>query len=74
MYVLLYVDACNQPCFVQGTIAEINAHIHKAWVDNEIEQDDWDFHGRYNLLCIEDGRLTTVNDWVMTRAPQFTVN
>ena len=74
MYVLLYTNSSNQPCFVQGTLAEINDHIHQAWIDEEIYQDQWGFSSGFNLLCIEDGRLTPVNHWEMIKIPQFTVN
>lgn len=73
MYVLLYTDASNQPCFVQGTLAEINAHVHKAWVDDVIDHHEWEFSSGFVMLCIEDGRLTQVNHWEMTYIPQFTV-
>ena len=74
MYVLLYVNTDSQPCYVQGTLEEINAHVHKAWVAGDIDREDWDFSAPFDLLCIEDGALTTVNHWEMTNIPQFMVN
>ena len=73
MYVLLYTNSSNQPCFVQGTIEEINAHVHKAWVNGDIDPDDWEFSSPFEMLCIEDDRLTPVNSWEMKNIPQFTV-
>jgi hypothetical protein len=76
MYVLLYTDSARQPCFVQGTIAEINAHIAQECADDNLGADPHDFldSSDYNLLCIEDGRLTPINAWFVSYAPQFTVN
>jgi hypothetical protein len=73
MYVLIYTDSSNQPRYVQGTLAEINAHVHQEWVNGDIDQDEWDYVPPFEMLCIEDGRLTQVNSWEMTRVPQFTV-
>jgi hypothetical protein len=73
MYVLLYVNTDSQPCYVQGTMAEINAHVHQAWINGDIDPDDWEFSSPFEMLCIEDGRLTPVNHWEMTRVPQFIV-
>ena len=75
MYILLYTDSVRQPCFVQGTIAEINAHIAQECADDNLGADPHDYFDSsdYKLLCIEDGRLTQVNHWNMARVPQFTV-
>lgn len=74
MYVLLYTNSSNQPCFVQGTMTEINAWIHRAWLDEDIDRDDWSYSSPFNLLCIEDGALTTVNHWEMSSIPQLMVS
>ena len=74
MYVLIYTNSSNQPCFIQGTLAEINAEVHMAWVNGDIDQEDWDFSSPFELLCIEDDRLTPVNSWEMRSVPQFVVN
>ena len=74
MYVLIYTNAEGHPCYTQGTMEEINAHVHQAWISGEINADDWQFSGPFEFLCIEDGKLTPVNSWEMTNIPQFWVN
>ena len=74
MYVLLYTNADNYPCYVQGTMEEINAHIRKAFINEEIDLAYWDGYSPFNLLCIEDGALTSVNSWEMKSIPQVVVN
>lgn len=74
MFVLLYVNTDGQPCFTQGTMAEINAHVRKAFVDGEINHEDWEFSSPFEMLCIEDGALTPVNSWGMRPIPQFEVD
>lgn len=74
MYVLLYVNTDSQPCYVQGTIEEINAHVRSQCGLGYIDREEWEFSSHFDLLCIEDGALTTVNSWEMTNSPQFMVN
>jgi hypothetical protein len=74
MYVLLYTNAEAHPCYVQGTLAEINAHIRSECECGNIDREDWEFSGPFEFLCIEDGKLTPVNSWEMTNIPQFWVN
>jgi len=74
MYVLIYVNIDGKPCYTQGTIEEINADIRNQCALGQIDQEDWDFYGSFDLLCIEDGQLTPVNSWEMTRLPQFWAN
>jgi hypothetical protein len=74
MYVLLYTDTDNNPCYVQGTLAEINAHLHKAFVNEEVDLSLWDSYSPFQLLCIEDGALTPINSWEIKSIPQVVVN
>ena len=73
-YVLLYVDAENKPRFLQGSIATINAELQKQWLNGEIDRDEWDFSNPWELLGIEDGRLTPVERVECTSIPQFEVH
>ena len=74
MYVLLYTDTDNNPCYVQGTLAEINANLHKAFVNEEVDLSLWDGYSPFQLLCIEDGELTPINSWEIKSIPQIVVN
>ena len=74
MYVLLYVNTDSQPCYVQGTMEEINAHVRSQCGLGYIDREDWEFSAPFDLLCIEDGALTPVNSWEMTNIPQFIVH
>ena len=74
MYVLLYVNTDSQPCYVQGTMEEINAHQRSQCGLGYIDREDWAFSTPFDLLCIEDGALTPVNSWEITSIPQFMVN
>lgn len=60
-YVLLIVRDGQQPDFIQGTIDEINEALRRAMDSGSIDTDDWDYYQNWQLLAIEDGRLTTVN-------------
>ncbi len=57
-YVLLVVDADNKPRYLQGTLAEINAELRTLCANDEIDSDNWDFSSPWELLYIEDDRLT----------------
>lgn len=74
MYVLIYTDTDNYPCYVQGTLAEINAHLYKAFVNEEVDLSLWDSYSPFQLLCIEDGALTPINSWEIKSIPQVVVN
>lgn len=73
MYVLLYVDAMNQPRYLQGTLREINRELRKAWEGHEIDQDDLEYHQNWTLLGVEDGRLTPIECCAMKMIPQVEV-
>ena len=72
-YVLLVVDTDHKPRYLQGTIAEINAQLRTMWVNDEIDRDDWDFYSPWELLGIEDDRLTPVERVQCMSIPQFEV-
>ena len=74
MYVLLYTDTDSRPCYVQGTLAEINDHLHNAFENGEVEPSYWDDYSPFQLLCIEDGALTPINSWEIKSIPQVVVN
>ena len=74
MYVLIYVNTDGQPCYFQGTMEEINAHVRIQCGLGNIDREDWQFTTPFDLLCIEDGALTPVTSWEMTNIPQFWVN
>lgn len=71
-YVLLVVDIDNKPCYLQGTIAEINVELRTLWAKDEIDRDNWDFSS-WELLSIEDDRLTPVERVQCISIPQFDV-
>jgi hypothetical protein len=73
-YVLLFVSNDHQPMFLQGSIEEINTQLRELWADDAIDRDDWEFYSSYNLLCIEDNKLETVNSWESVTVPQFVVD
>lgn len=73
MYVLMYVNQDKQPCFIQGSMAEINERLRTLWLNTEINQADWEFYHNYDLLAIEDGRLTSVGNWEQDTIPHFNV-
>lgn len=73
MYVLLYTDTDNNPCYVQGTLAEINTNLHKAFVNGEVDLSLWDSYSPFQLLCIEDDELTPINSWEIKSIPQVVV-
>jgi len=73
MYVLLYVDQDLQPCYIQGTIQEINDKLRTRWINGDIDQEDWDYRVNWQLLGIEDGQLTPMNHVKAHTAPYFEV-
>ena len=73
MYVLLFVDNTNQPRYVQGTLSEINRELRKAWEGGEVDHDEWEYSQNWELIAIEDGRLTPVERSVMNMVPQVEV-
>lgn len=72
-YVLLYVNIDKQPCYTQGSVAEINEQLRTLWLNGDIDRDDWDFCSPWELLGIEDGRLTSMGNVVCTTIPHFEV-
>ena len=74
MYVLIYTNTEGNPCYTQGTMEEINADVRVQCGLGYIDRENWEFTGSFELLCIEDGKLTQVNSWEMTNIPQFCVN
>ena len=73
MYVLLYVDQDNQPCFIQGSMAEINYTLRTRWINGDIDSEDWEFHSNWKLLGIEDGALTPMENVQVNLVPHFEV-
>ena len=72
-YVLLIVRDGQQPDFIQGSIDEINEALRVAMENGSIDTDDWDFYQNWQLLAIEDDRLTNVNRYECRSVPQFSV-
>ena len=73
MCVLLFVDNTNQPRYSHGTLRDINRELRKVWEGDEIDHDDWEYHQNWELIAIEDGRLTPVERSVMNMVPQVEV-
>ena len=73
MYVLIYVDEDMQPCFIQGTMQEINDKLRTRWVNGDIDKDEWEFRSNWQLLGIEDGMLTPMNRVQVNTVPHFEV-
>ena len=73
-YVLLIVRDGQQPDFIQGSIDEINEALRQARDSGSIDTDDWDYYQNWQLLAIEDDRLTTVNCYECRSVPQFSVD
>ena len=59
-YVLLYVDNYQTPCYIQGTMQEINDKLRTRWINGDIDAYEGEF--RSKLLGLEDGLLTPVNN------------
>lgn len=72
-YVLLYVNTDKQPCYIQGSVEEINEQLRAQWLDGNIDRDDWDFCSPWELLGIEGDRLTTLGNVECTTIPHFEV-
>lgn len=74
MYVLLYVNCDKQPCYIQGSIEEINDALRTRWMKGDIDGDYWEFFNNWQLLGIEDGQLTPINTFECGNVPYFEVN
>lgn len=74
MYVLLYVNIDHQPCYIQGSIKEINNALHTIWTNGDIDADDWKMYDNWELLGIEDGALTPMSNVDCNTVPHFEVN
>ena len=67
-YVLMYVDNDGHVAYVQGTVQEINAAMPG------LTDVGFDEYGRdFELLGIEDDRLTPLSNVLLSYATQFTV-
>ena len=67
-YVLMYVDNDGHVAYVQGTVQEINTAMQG------LTDVGFDEYGRdFELLGIEDDRLTPLSNVLLSYAPQFTV-
>jgi len=74
MYVLLYINADGRPEYIQGaSIDEINAQValdsKEGYLENMFDSlgKDW------QLVGIEDNRLTPIANVEMYSVPQFAV-
>ena len=74
MYVLLYKDKDNQPCYIQGSMEHINAAFRNIWTDGDVDREEWAYQEPWQLLGIEDGRLTPMSNVTGNVAPHFEVN
>lgn len=72
-YVLLYVEE-KQPCFIQGTLEEINARLRTLWLNQAVDQEDWEYYQNWALLGLEDGILSPVNVVECNSIPHFEVH
>ena len=73
MYVLLYVDKDMNPCYIQGSMAEINEKLRTRWINGDIDTEEWEWRANWQLLGIEDGRLTRLNHVQVNTVPHFEV-
>lgn len=73
-YVLLYVNQYRKPCYIQGSIEQINAQLHAVWLNGEIDPNDWEYHGSWEMLGIENGELTPMANVELFKVPQFEVH
>ncbi len=73
MYILLFVRDNGCPDYFQGTLAEVNALLKEAWINHEIDPDFWDYHNPWQILTVEDGRLTPINNAMIENLPQIGV-
>lgn len=74
MYVLLYINQDNQPCYIQGSMEHINAAFRNIWTDGDVDREEWAYQEPWQLLVIEDGRLTPMSNVTGNIAPHFEVN
>lgn len=72
-YVLLYVNQDQKPCYIQGTVEQINNKLRTLWLNGDIDPDDWEFHGSWEMLRIENDELTPIEHVEVTNVPQFDV-
>lgn len=72
-YVLLYVNTNKQPCYIQGSVEEINEQLRTRWINGDIDRDDWDFCSPWKLLGIEVRGLTPMSNVECTSIPHFEV-
>ena len=73
-YVLLYVNQYAKPCYIQGTVEQINAKLRSLWLNGDIDSDDWESRGSWEMLGIEDGELTPIVHVEVVNVPQFEVH
>ena len=73
-YVLLYVNQDRKPCYIQGTVEQINAKLRTLWLAGAINPDDWKYRGSWEMLGIENGELTPIEYAEVSNAPQFEVS
>ena len=72
-YVLLYVDQDMTPCYVQGSMAEINERLRTRWINGDIDSEEWEYRQNWQLLAIEDGQLTPLSNVACNTVPHFEV-
>jgi hypothetical protein len=75
-YVLLYTDCDGRPKHIQGSVAEINEQFRELWQQGYIDRDEWDneSYGPWQLLGIEDDRLTPMGNVECHMLPYFEVH
>jgi hypothetical protein len=74
MYVLIFTDEYQNPRYIQGDLDEINEEFRALWEAGEIDHDEWELKEPWQLLGIEDGRLTPMGNVEVVRVPQFEVH
>ena len=74
MYVLLYINQDNQPCYIQGSMEHINATFRNIWTDGDVDMEEWAYQEPWQLLGIEDGLLTPMASVTSNMVPHFEVN
>lgn len=72
-YVLLYVDNDMTPCFIQGSMTEINERLRTRWINGDIDKEEWEYRYNWQLLSLEDGVLTPVGNVKCNAVPYFEV-
>lgn len=73
-YVLLYTDQYRKPCYIQGTVEQLNDKLRTLWANGEIDHDAWKYNGAWEMLGIENGELTPLANVEMIEVPQFEVD